>query len=484
LKYEFIEYAKQQQSWTQTHKFSDGTSVVDAIQEEGNIIKNVVDALMSMRGKGLNRMDKVPQYDTDLMRPHDYLTPENKNYLNVKFFVWTGGLKLLNNTGDYNTILKDTTRETFQYIESHHRGSTDDITSQIHDLRCYCEQLKVIEFLSNYLICTHRNQEFLTHYSPTRSKKDRVAVIAVTDLHCNEQNYTKIKNTVEQQLALSNIVVLVINGDIVHKRNIINKERLGENRVIVHASSGDTHKQRLKNLLGSFCSLRENQDFYLVCIVGNHEVATIHKYKESIVPDVADFYFYCKQSFGTRFAALSDLEISKPYESYSGHRSKHGLVGLVDRTFRLRNLLFAGHTTYDVFTKDFSFYQMTKQQGFIKTKNGDDYQTILEAIKQKTSDRSRDILIFGSHASSHETSKIQYNDRSNVLSEFKNSVCILGHDHDEYLGGAIRTQHSNSKHNINIFRITLAPKPLGCSAVMIYAYPDGSVETAPEQNYL
>jgi Icc-related predicted phosphoesterase len=282
----------------------------------------------------------------------------------------------------------------------------------------------------------------------TRASDKNIAIVAVTDLHCNSQFYPKIKEEIEfLNKHRHDEIILIINGDIVTKCF----KREGREKW-VDAKGSDSHENRLKQLEQMVADVLVYQKVQVIFNVGNHEIMHGHPHS------VARFYNNLKKRFGNRVHVVSNLKPKKSHKTKYLDEPENGFVNIITPSVNIEGIPILGYCTAGIIPEvnpsDKEKYEYAIRHYFIDIDDGigEDKKTkhinrLLKYIPQ------RGVFIVLAHEGQRRFST----DVGSLIYMNKSQMRLLigGHSHEE------------SESFVPGFDVALWPKPFGQGAVII-----------------
>jgi hypothetical protein len=313
---------------------------------------------------------------------------------------------------------------------------------------------------------------------------ERVAVVCLTDYHCNSQKLDGLRKALDNYSKSYNSVILLINGDLSTKF-IAHDNNLGKSQVTKRATAIDSTLQRYKDLTKWLVSaLKANRNLHVVFTVGNHELKN-HVGKSGITIMAHIYSCFCSllrygktgdnaktsgPALGNRVNFLSNFRFLCPSDMQCDHEPMSGLKNLVKPSCEIEGITFLGYTTNAVSSANSPYSKAYKNQWIADETKADR----IDSLKKEMEKARTKVVILASHAGSTETAGLSLDIASGVT-----SVCVLGHAHHEFRRGQIRKD--GTKGAIPKFDYTLAPKPLFCSYVLMVLDKDtGHVVGSPK----
>jgi hypothetical protein len=294
----------------------------------------------------------------------------------------------------------------------------------------------------------------------------KVAIVCVTDLHCNDQNYPKIEGSVAELSRASDTVILVINGDIVTK---IQKNH-GRGSVVVRASGGDSHVNRMQAFERFLRNVFQNQNVQIILNLGNHEF--MH-------PDeVAGLCQNMNRNPGNgRFHVVSNVPGQSRFQ------------GLVQPSVLIGGIAFVGYCTADIYRRGDTNYAYAQEHGYVaqggrRVNCRNHNQRFTDSIRRV----NNPVVFILSHEARDQSAQyvwpmVTQNLPTNVL-----KFILIGHDHGDWRPDRDSTRPYNIFNNYSGFqgaRSVIIPEPFGRSMEIVeMAFVNGQVTQVATRHVL
>jgi hypothetical protein len=249
----------------------------------------------------------------------------------------------------------------------------------------------------------------------------KIALACVTDIHFNEQNYSKIDKIIRDLCMKNEIVIFAINGDLVSPLQpaIIDGDNIKIDQVFLKYGT----KEGLNNFQNQFLiPLSKLTNLFVVFNLGNHEIM------KKRWNDINNCFQKLKHNFGEKFQVVTNLQFTNPmYQKLFGQK-------FVD----ICGIKFVGYLTTDFIPgihpgKETNDYEDNQKENLYDMNGGEyaHYSRLVQNIKTALSSGPTKCLVLLAHEGRKEFEQ----KGAQILKEqidwryVSQKVIVVGHNH-------------------------------------------------------